>query len=122
MIAIVKSDFKKCCIFCCLGKRAILPIGGFWFFVCFLCTRILGKCYWCTFQKPGSTTADKSFAIGTIGETLHAMEDASAMFAENLYPHFLKMTQDEDEEVRSNAVFGLGILARYGGPVIHRYP
>ena len=96
-----------------------------WFlvlFVCFLCTRILGKCYWCTFQKPGSTTADKSFAIGTIGETLHAMEDASAMFAENLYPHFLKMTQDEDEEVRSNAVFGLGILARYGGPVIHRYP
>ena len=73
-------------------------------------------------QKPGTTTAEKSFAIGTIGETLHAMEDASEVFAENLYPHFLSMTQDDDEEVRSNAVFGLGILACYGGPVMHTYP
>ncbi len=75
-----------------------------------------------TFQKPGSTTADKSFAIGTIGETLYEMGEASAEFCEVLYPHFLNMTQDEDEEVCSNAVFGLGVIMANGGQVMQPYP
>ncbi len=74
------------------------------------------------FQKPGSTAAEKSFAIGAIAETLQAMGDSISVFAESLYPHFLAMTRDEDEEVRSNAVFGLGILALHGGPPMHKYP
>ncbi len=82
------------------------------------CTRVVIE----YFQKPGSTTADKSFAIGTIGEILFEMGEASAGFCELLYPHFLNMTQDEDEEVCSNAVFGLGVIMANGGQAMHPYP
>ncbi len=73
-------------------------------------------------QKPGSTTADKSFALGVVGETLEALGGAGATFCAPLYAHFLPMTRDEDEEVRSNAVFGLGVIALHGAGDMQAYP
>lgn len=73
-------------------------------------------------QKTQATVADKSFAVGTLAECLDAMGPASAPFAQHLYPLFVMMTQDQDEEVRSNAVFATGILAVNAGEVMHAYP
>lgn len=41
-------------------------------------------------------------------------------FTSVLYPVFTRMTKDEDEEVRSNSVFALGVLAVNGGDAMIR--
>ncbi len=74
------------------------------------------------FQKTTSTTADKSFAIGCMAETLHEMGSVTAVFCHHLFPVFMANVIDEDEEVRSNSIFGLGVLAANGGEVMYPYP
>ncbi|KAL5021050.1 hypothetical protein ScPMuIL_000205 [Solemya velum] len=63
--------------------------------------------------KHTSSTSEKSFAVGTLGETLQACGSFASNFVETLYPVFMKFIKDveEDDEVRSNAVFSLGVLA-----------
>ena len=61
-------------------------------------------------QKQTSSTAEKSFAVGTLGETIEAVGPSIAMYAETLYPVFVKMTREDDDEVRSNSVYSLGVL------------
>ncbi len=65
--------------------------------------------------KKSCSSAEKSFAIGTLSESIVGMGDATHPFLQHLLPVFLHMAHDEDEEVRSNAVFGLGVLAQNGG-------
>jgi len=65
--------------------------------------------------KPSSPTADKSFAVGTLAESVHAIGSTASAFVQSLYPIFMNMSKDEDEEVRSNAIYGLGVLAHNGG-------
>ena len=65
-------------------------------------------------QKPSSTVAERSFAIGTIAETLMACGQDANIFAPHLYPIFMSHTHDSDSEVRSNAIFGLGVLVSMG--------
>ena len=73
--------------------------------------------------KSTSTTADKSFAVGTLADCVDAMGVTAAAFAPILYPIFMGMSKDEDEEVRSNACFALGVLGAKTGPSIHpKYP
>jgi hypothetical protein len=73
--------------------------------------------------KKSNKVAEKSFAIGTISETIDALGDATSHFVGALYPIIMATVLDEDEEVRSNAVFGLGVLAANGGAsVLSRYP
>ncbi|XP_041375551.1 importin-4-like [Gigantopelta aegis] len=73
--------------------------------------------------KQTSSTSEKSFAVGTLAETLEACGSASVVFVEQLYPVFLKMVHEEDEEVRSNAVFALGVLVSNSGEKLHsQYP
>jgi len=66
--------------------------------------------------------SEKSFAIGTIAETLQSMGSAAAGFLSPLYPVVMTTVKDDDEEVRSNAVFGLGILVANGGEPALMYP
>ena len=66
--------------------------------------------------------SEKSFAIGTIAETLHSMADAVSGFVLPLYPVVMATVRDDDEEVRSNAIYGLGILLANGGAVALSYP
>jgi len=68
--------------------------------------------------KPSCKVAEKSFAIGTIAETIDALGDTSSHFVNILYPVVMTTVADSDEEVRSNAVFGLGVLAANGGPLM----
>jgi len=50
------------------------------------------------------------------------MGDAAAGFVQPLYPVVMTTVKDEDEEVRSNAIYGLGVLVANGGQVALTYP
>ncbi|XP_059170198.1 importin-4-like isoform X2 [Physella acuta] len=66
--------------------------------------------------KETSSTSEKSFAVGTLAEVIEACgPPVGCAFTSVLYPVFTRMTKDEDEEVRSNSVFALGVLAVNGG-------
>lgn len=61
--------------------------------------------------KKTRSVSDKSFAIGTFAEVVHSMQpETSRPFFTRLLPVFLGGMKDDHEEVRSNAVFGLGVL------------
>ncbi|XP_020631239.1 importin-4-like [Orbicella faveolata] len=68
--------------------------------------------------RKSCSVSDKSFAIGTISEVLLAMAHAIVPFVQHLFPVFMTSLKDEDDEVRSNAIYGLGLLAFYGGDLI----
>ncbi|KAK7498967.1 hypothetical protein BaRGS_00009776 [Batillaria attramentaria] len=73
--------------------------------------------------KETSSTAEKSFAVGTLAEVIESIGDGTVAFVDALYPVFLRMVREEDDEVRSNAVFALGMLAANGGEKMHvRHP
>ncbi|CAC5376943.1 IPO4 [Mytilus coruscus] len=65
--------------------------------------------------KETSSVAEKSFAVGTLAETLLACGQVSVNFVDQLYPLFMKMIRDEDEEVRSNSIFAIGVLMANSG-------
>ena len=73
-------------------------------------------------QRKCSKVSEKSFAIGTIAETLQSMGDAAVGFVLPLYPIIMTTVKDDDEEVRSNAIYGLGVLVANGGAVALPYP
>ena len=50
------------------------------------------------------------------------MGHAIVPFVQHLFPVFMTSLKDEDDEVKSNAIYGLGLLAFYGGDVITPYP
>lgn len=68
--------------------------------------------------RKSCSVSDKSFAIGTISEVLLAMGHAIVPFVQHLFPVFMTSLKDEDDEVKSNAIYGLGLLAFYGGDLI----
>jgi len=51
-------------------------------------------------QKKSSKVSEKSFAVGTIAETLQSMGDAVSGFVLPLYPVVMATVKDEDEEVQ----------------------
>ncbi|KAJ8302474.1 hypothetical protein KUTeg_018870 [Tegillarca granosa] len=62
-------------------------------------------------KKESSAVSERSFAVGTLAEIIEACGWPCAVpFVEKLYPLFMKMIHDSDEEVRSNSLFALEIL------------
>lgn len=73
--------------------------------------------------KPNNSLAEKSFAIGTIAETVQQLGTSCAQFLPRLFPVMLSGAKEEDEEVRSNAIFGLGVLVEQGKEAAYdQYP
>ncbi|XP_037359017.1 importin-4 [Talpa occidentalis] len=73
--------------------------------------------------KQGCTVAEKSFAVGTLAESIQGLGAASAQFVSRLLPVLLSTAREADPEVRSNAIFGLGVLAEHGGrPAQEHFP
>lgn len=66
--------------------------------------------------------AEKSFAVGTLAESIQGLGAASAQFVSRLFPVLLNSAREADPEVRSNAIFGLGVLAEHGGCPAREYP
>ncbi|XP_049982054.1 importin-4 [Alexandromys fortis] len=74
-------------------------------------------------MKQNSTVAEKSFAVGTLAESIQGLGIASAQFASRLFPILLNSAREADPEVRSNAIFGLGVLVEHGGrPAQDHFP
>ncbi|XP_077663099.1 importin-4 isoform X2 [Eretmochelys imbricata] len=74
-------------------------------------------------QKPSCSVAERSFAVGTLAETLGGLGRATAPFVPRLLPAFLRAARDPDPEVRSNGIFALGVLAEHGGEaLLPHYP
>lgn len=73
-------------------------------------------------QKETSSISEKSFAVGTLAEILLACGQVSVNFVDPLFPLFMKMIKDEDEEVRSNSIFALGVLLANSGDKLFTYP
>uniref|UniRef100_A0A673LU83 Importin-4-like n=1 Tax=Sinocyclocheilus rhinocerous TaxID=307959 RepID=A0A673LU83_9TELE len=75
-------------------------------------------------DKSSCTEADRSFSIGTIGETLHSLVDVAGgrvvagRLSNRLLPVLVAGVKDGDAEVRNNGVFALGALAQAAGPII----
>ncbi|XP_057291886.1 importin-4-like [Hydractinia symbiolongicarpus] len=61
--------------------------------------------------KKNSAVSERSFAAGTVAEILQAMGLSVCEFVETLAPWLMALLQDEDDEVRSNSAFALGVLA-----------
>lgn len=74
--------------------------------------------------KPSCTEADRSFSIGTIGETLHSLVSVAGgravagRLSNRLLPVLVSGVRDSDAEVRNNSVFALGALAQAAGPIV----
>ncbi|EPY89936.1 importin-4 [Camelus ferus] len=74
-------------------------------------------------MKQGCTVAEKSFAVGTLAESIQSLGAASAQFVSRLLPVLLSSAREADPEVRSNAIFGLGVLVEHGGrPAQEHFP
>ncbi|XP_044276891.1 importin-4 isoform X2 [Varanus komodoensis] len=71
--------------------------------------------------KPSCTCAEKSFAVGAMAETIDALGPASAPFVPRLLPVLMGAARDADREVRSNAIYGLGVLAQQSGAAMHEH-
>ncbi|KAL2085480.1 hypothetical protein ACEWY4_018800 [Coilia grayii] len=74
--------------------------------------------------KSSCTVADRSFSVGTLGETLHALakvqggRGVAGRLSNRLLPVLVGGVKDQDPEVRNNSVFGLGVLAQAAGPIV----
>jgi hypothetical protein len=60
--------------------------------------------------SPNSSVSERSYSVGTIGELLDAMGLEAVRFS-RLMDVFLLYLTDQESEVRSNAAFGVGVLA-----------
>lgn len=73
--------------------------------------------------KSSCSPAEKSFALGTLAESVVALGPAVVQFIPQILSALISGVRDEDKEVRSNSVFGLGVLVEHGGGAMHQeYP
>ncbi|XP_076017261.1 importin-4 [Genypterus blacodes] len=95
-----------------------VPAEAFAPFLHDLLPLIIGK------AKSSCTVAERSFAVGTIGEILQALVSVSGgqklagRLSNRLLPVLVAGVKDSDAEVRNNSVFGLGCLAQAAGPIV----
>ncbi|XP_069944549.1 importin-4-like isoform X2 [Cherax quadricarinatus] len=68
--------------------------------------------------KKSCSVAERSFSFGTLAEAVEALGSASGQFVPQLLPLFQEGTRDEDNEVRSNSIYGLGVLGQHGGDAV----
>jgi len=73
-------------------------------------------------QKESSSTAQKSFVVGTLAETMEILGAYAGTFFEQLLPIFLNFSTVEEEEVRNNAIFALGELVLHSKETALSYP
>ncbi|OBZ84924.1 putative importin subunit beta-4 [Choanephora cucurbitarum] len=63
------------------------------------------------YYKKSKTSSERSMAIGCLGECITGIKTAVTPHTERLLQLFIKACQDEDNSVRSNAAYALGILS-----------
>ncbi|KAI8380680.1 armadillo-type protein [Blakeslea trispora] len=63
------------------------------------------------YYKKSKTSSERSMAIGCLGECITGIKTAVTPHTERLLQLFIKACADEDNSVRSNAAYALGILS-----------
>ncbi|XP_040564918.1 LOW QUALITY PROTEIN: importin-4-like [Lepeophtheirus salmonis] len=66
--------------------------------------------------KKHCSNAEKSFAVGSLAECMEPMKGVLDPYVSKLYQTYAAMTQEKNEDVRNNAIFGMGEMCLYGGP------
>jgi len=62
-------------------------------------------------MKNKNSTSERSFATGTIAETMEKFDSPMANeLAPEIIPKILELTQDKSKEVRNNSVYGIGVF------------
>jgi len=72
-------------------------------------------------SKNKCTTAEKSFAAGSLAECMEPLHGQLEPFVSHILPVFLKLVHDEDDDVRNNSIFGLGELVLHAGQVMFEH-
>lgn len=71
-------------------------------------------------QRPVS---ERSFAVGMLAQSCENMGEGVKQFVDDILPIFLNMVKDDDDEVRANSIFGLGMLVEQGKEALYsHYP
>jgi len=65
------------------------------------------------YYKKSKPVSDRSMAIGCIGESTVGLKSGISEFTEQLLSLNLKALGDDEEEVRSNSAFAIGVLCQY---------
>ncbi|CAG8674754.1 3854_t:CDS:10, partial [Acaulospora morrowiae] len=65
------------------------------------------------YYKKTRSISDRSMAIGCLGESTVGLKSGITEFTQQLLPIYLKALEDEEEEVRSNAAYAVGLLCQY---------
>ncbi|XP_065064233.1 importin-4-like [Rhopilema esculentum] len=65
--------------------------------------------------KKSCAVSERSFAVGTMAEIIQAMGKHTTSYVEQLVQLFLSTVKDSDDEVVSNSIFGLGVVAESAG-------
>ncbi|KAK4305040.1 hypothetical protein Pmani_023031 [Petrolisthes manimaculis] len=68
--------------------------------------------------KKSCSVAERSFSLGTLAESVEALGSASGQFVSQLLPLFQQGARSEDDEIRSNSIYGLGVLGKHGSEAI----
>merc|ERR550519_326920 len=65
--------------------------------------------------KKHCSVAERSFAVGAIADSMEPLAGVLAPFVPHLLPLFVEMLKDSEDDVRNNAVYGLGEFVLWAG-------
>nr|CAD7462078.1 unnamed protein product [Timema tahoe] len=71
--------------------------------------------------KKQCTMSQRSFSVGTLSECMEPLGPRVAQFVSQLLPLFLQLAKDESDEVRNNAIFGVGEMVLHGKEALYPY-
>lgn len=74
-------------------------------------------------QKKQNSISQRSFAFGTLAECMKSLGPYVEKFVPNLLHLWLTGAKDQADEVRNNAIFGLGEMILHGNEKVYaKYP
>jgi len=71
--------------------------------------------------KKHCTVAERSFGVGSVADCMEPLAGNITPFMKHLMPTFFELMKDAEDDVRNNAVFGLGELVLWAGPDAKSY-
>jgi len=69
-------------------------------------------------MKPHCSTAERSFAVGTMADCVKSLQGTLDKFIKHLLPMFREGAKDAEADMRQNSLFGLGELVLFSGPCL----
>ncbi|XP_067002902.2 importin-4 [Anabrus simplex] len=69
--------------------------------------------------KKHCTVSQRSFSVGTLSESMEPLGPRIVQFVPRLLPLFLQLSRDESEEVRNNAIYGVGEMVLHGKDALY---